>query len=97
MTYPELLLWSVAVVYLGLSGVATIRIYGDELSTALQKVWQLLFVWMLPIIGALVTIQLKRKHLERGEGRYPESQSVGDDFGFPREQGRRESSSTAED
>jgi hypothetical protein len=60
---------------------ASWRICADDLSTRLQQWAQFAFVWLVPIVGALVTLQLKRKELERGSGTYPGELDTPDDLG----------------
>ena len=61
---------------------ASWRIFRDDLSSRAQRWAQLGFVWFVPLIGALITLQLKKKEPERGTGQYREIPDAGDDFGY---------------
>jgi hypothetical protein len=65
-----------------LSTWATFRIAGDDLSSRNQRIAQTVFVWLLPILGAMLVLHLQRKELERGSGKYSEQPDPGDDFGM---------------
>ena len=67
---------------------ASWRIVADHLSSWQQRCAQLAFVWLVPVIGALVTLYLKREP-ERGSGTYREVPDAGDDLGYTA-QARRE-------
>jgi hypothetical protein len=56
----------------GLDIWASWRIFRDDLSSWAQRWGQLAFVWLVPLIGALVTLQLQKKEPERGSGEYRE-------------------------
>ena len=56
------------------------RVLGDELSSETQHLAQLAFVWLVPIIGALVTIQIQRKNVERFTGGTSGSRDIADDW-----------------
>jgi hypothetical protein len=61
-----------------LAVVATRRIMRERDSFG-RSAAQMAFVWLIPFIGPLVTIQLLRKEPERGSGVYPSEQSRLDD------------------
>jgi hypothetical protein len=67
----------------------------DDLSSLGQRIAQTAFVWLLPILGALLALYLKRTQLERHSGTYPEPPDVGDDFGIT-SAGRRHTNRTSE-
>jgi hypothetical protein len=52
----------------------------DNLSTPGQRVAQLAFVWLVPLIGAALTLHFKRIDEEPSEGRYREIPNPGDDM-----------------
>lgn len=58
---------------------ATFVIVRDSLSTTPQKIWQLLLVWLLPVIGALITLAMHRLADEPSR-RYRQPRDPGDDF-----------------
>lgn len=67
---------------------ATILVVRDSLSEPFQRIAQLLIVWLLPILGAIVVLAVHRS-AEKPSGKYREIADPGDDFGFPRHAGRR--------
>lgn len=60
------------------------RIVKDDLSTKLQRTAQVAFVWLVPLLGALLALHLLKKEPERSSGAYPEPPDVGDDYGYSR-------------
>ena len=76
---------AVAVCAIGLVGLnawATRAVLRDDLSSLAQRSAQIAVVWLFPVLGASLTLYLKRKELEPGAGRYGEAPDVGDDFGI---------------
>ena len=61
---------------------ASWRVLGDQLSSWQQRIAQLAFVWLIPFIGAFVTLQFKKDQPEQGTGTYREIPDAGDDFGY---------------
>lgn len=61
----------------------------DDLATQGQRVAQIAFVWLVPFLGALLTLHLKRKEAETSTGRYREEPDPGDDFGYSKPRHRR--------
>jgi hypothetical protein len=61
---------------------ATWRVLKDEFASSPQRLAQIAFVWLIPVVGALVTLQLKKREPERGSGTYRETPDPGDDFGY---------------
>jgi hypothetical protein len=55
----------------GLAVTASISIARDDSSDAAQKRKQWVFVWLLPLLGPIITLQLLRREPERSDGRYP--------------------------
>ncbi len=53
----------------------------DDLSSQTQRTAQILFVWLMPFLGALLTLHMKRADSEASEGRYRDNPDPGDDFG----------------
>src|SRR4051812_23449661 len=68
---------------------ATWLVFGDNLASWGQRLAQFAFVWLVPVIGALITLHLKRKEPERGSGTYREIPDAGDDHGYPGTVARR--------
>ena len=63
-----------------LNAWATWRILQDDLSSLGQRVAQTAFVWLLPFVGGLLAIYLKRRDLDPHSGEYSEPRDPGDDF-----------------
>jgi hypothetical protein len=81
---PELLFASALVaIVLWMNVKATMQILRDSLSEPSQRLMQLLLVWLLPILGAIIVFAVHRP-TERHPGKYRELPDPGDDFGFPR-------------
>ena len=64
---------------LALNVRASVVIARDALSERSQKVWQLALVWMLPIVGAILTLAIHRPS-EKPSRRYRRAPDPGDDF-----------------
>ena len=63
-----------------LSAWVTWRIIRDNLLSRGQRVAQVIFVWVLPILGPLLVLHLQRQHLATGSGRYSSEPDM-EDFG----------------
>jgi hypothetical protein len=63
--------------------LACYHVVQDELSSPGQKTAQIIIVWCIPIVGALLTLHLKRKQPERASGRYSEESDSENDFAYP--------------
>lgn len=61
---------------------ATRAVLQDDLSSQGQRAAQISFVWLIPILGALLTIHLRRKQLDPPSGFYREEPDPGYDFGY---------------
>lgn len=68
------------VALLALDVVATWKLVRDDLSSRRQKLAQLLLVWGVPLIGALVVLAVHRR-AEPPSRQYREALDPGDDFG----------------
>lgn len=55
----------------GLAVAASIRVEKEKPESAGQRLGQWLFVWLVPFIGPLVTMQLLRREPEHRAGEYP--------------------------
>ena len=62
-----------------LSVWASVKVVRDEFSERRQKVVQLVLVWLVPIIGALIVIGVHKKS-EKPSGQYREGVDPGEDF-----------------
>lgn len=65
----------------GLNIWATLRIIQDSLSERHQRIYQLLIVWFIPILGALIVIYVTRENLGKHSGKYAEGTEAGTDLG----------------
>lgn len=83
------LIFIVLLLLLPLNAWATRAVIRDALLSQGQRTAQIVFVWLVPLIGALLTLYLKRAELEPSSGRYREEPDPGDDFGHSRPKGRR--------
>lgn len=70
---------------------ASRRCWRDDLSSRGQRVAQVAFVWLVPLLGAALALNLLRKAPEGGSGRYDPEKDVGAEyvtgFGRPNEDG----------
>lgn len=74
-----LLLAFIAIVLLGLNVRATLLIARDTLSTSSQRLWQFALVWLVPALGAVITLAVHRP-VEKPSRRYRTQLDPGDDF-----------------
>jgi len=58
---------------------ATFAIARDTLSERSQKFWQLVLVWLLPLLGAIIALAVHRR-TEEPSRKYREPLDAGDDF-----------------
>jgi hypothetical protein len=64
-----------------LNGRATMVIVRDASSERYKKVWQLMLVWLLPILGATLTLAVHGP-TEKPSHRYRRTPDPGDDFAY---------------
>lgn len=50
--------------------VTSLRIARDDLGTVGEKIAQFLFVWLVPVVGAIFVFLLTRRNSEKGSGNY---------------------------
>lgn len=74
------LVLAILAVLLWLNAKATRLVARDALSAPGQKIAQLLLVWLVPVIGALVVLAVHRRP-EPPSRQYREQPDPGDDFG----------------
>lgn len=72
----------IALVLLSLNVFATFLIQRDEYSEKPQRLAQLLFVWLVPLIGAIAIWGLYRSE-EKSPGKYRDDLEPNDDFDPP--------------
>ncbi len=65
-----------------LNMLATRAILRDDSLPPTQSRAQIAFVWLVPLLGALLTLYLKRTESKAIPGGYPEETDTGDDSGF---------------
>lgn len=91
------LIFIVLLLLLPLNAWATQAVLRDALSSREQRIAQIVFVWLVPLIGALLTLYLKRAELEPPTGRYREEPDPGDDFSHSRPRTRRNNETSESD
>jgi hypothetical protein len=74
------LLIAVVAIPLWLNVKATLSITRDTFSEQPQKIVQILFVWLVPLVGAIVVLGVHRRE-ETSLGAYPVEKDMDDDFG----------------
>jgi hypothetical protein len=77
------LLIAIVAVPLWLNVKATLLVWRDSFCEKPQKVAQLLFVWFVPLVGAIVVWGVHRRD-EKPSGTYPAEKDPGDDFAVSR-------------
>ena len=65
-----------------LNARATYEIVQDDFSSRGQRISQIIIVWAIPLLGALLTLYFKRQQPEPASGRYRKEPDAVDDFGF---------------
>ncbi len=74
---------------------ATYAVVRDELSSQRQRLAQLALVWLVPFLGATLTLYFKRSQTEPPTGHYRETRDPGDDYAYSGK-GVRQSKETIE-
>lgn len=77
---------------IGIAGWVALNVYAsrrsirDELASPAQRIAQLLFIWLVPILGAIVTLAVLRNSPEPSRGTYRKEPDMGDQYvtGFGR-------------
>ena len=57
------------------------KVLRDEATSPKQRAGQVAVVWVVPLLGALLTLYLKRDQQEEASRKYREVPDPGDDFG----------------
>ena len=65
-----------------LNSWATYRIVRERIPSHLQRVAQFAFVWLLPILGAVLALSLNRQSSLPSLGRYPNDPERPEDIAF---------------
>lgn len=84
-TVARELIGSLVVVLVLLNAWATRAVLQDQPSSLGQRTGQVALVWLVPVVGALLTLYLKRRDAEAPVGRYREEPDPGDDFAMSRQ------------
>lgn len=84
----------ILVVLVLLNAWATRVVLRDDLASQEQRAAQIAFVWLIPFLGALLTLHMKRTAPERSFGRYSEPPDPGDDFGYSTRRHRKTDKAT---
>ena len=87
MSMELILLFALIGIVLWMDIKATMLILLDSLSEPLQRAIQILIVWLLPFLGAIIVFAVHRP-AEKHPGTYRDPPDPGDDFGFPRHSAR---------
>jgi hypothetical protein len=98
MSMPAELIFAIFLVaiVLWMDVKATMLVLRDLLSEPSQRLIQLLMVWLLPVIGAIIVFAVHRP-AEKHSGKYSEPPDPGDDFGYPRQSSRSRSNDGVDD
>jgi hypothetical protein len=73
-------------ILLGVAALLVLNIYAsrrsirDQLVSPTQRIAQLCFVWLVPILGAIVTLAVLRNTLEPSEGTYRKEPDLGEQY-----------------
>jgi hypothetical protein len=75
------ILLAILAIPIWLNAKASVLVLRDSLSEKQQKVAQLIFIWLCPLLGAMVVLVIHRKE-EKSSGTLPADKDVGEDFGI---------------
>jgi hypothetical protein len=84
------------VIVFGMNVKATVLVVNDPITEPQQRTMQLLLVWILPILGAIVVFAVHRP-AEKSSGKYKEAPELEEDIEFSRFGGRGRSHEGADD
>jgi hypothetical protein len=59
---------------------ASIKFYRDVFPSRNQRVAQIAFIWLLPILGAALILRLLRNESQQSIGKSPTETNVGDEY-----------------
>ena len=59
---------------------ASLQCFRDKFSTRAQRLSQIVFVWVVPVVGAVLALRLIRGEPERSSGTYQSEKDVGDEY-----------------
>ena len=66
------------VALIALNAYASRQCYRDAYSSRGQRLAQIAFVWVVPVVGAILALRLSRNELEQSTGAYRAEPNVGD-------------------
>lgn len=83
----EIILTIGVVVLVVLNTYASYQCYRDSISSLGQRLAQIIFIWVVPVIGAVLAIRLIRNEPEKGTGIHQAEKTTGEDYvtGFGRQ------------
>ncbi len=87
MSTEHIFVLVLAAVVLYMNFKATALVLRDGLCERSQRLFQLLLVWLLPVLGAILVFAVHRP-AEKPSGTYREPPDLGEDLGFSHHGGR---------
>ncbi len=76
------LIWLILAAVLALHVWVTLLVLRDGFSSKKQRIAQLFFVWLIPMVGAVLVMYFNRERLDSSNGKYREVPNPGDDHGY---------------
>ncbi len=76
----EIILLIGLVALIALNVYASRQCFQDTFSTRRQRLSQIIFIWVLPFVGAVLALRLLSNVPEQSTGAYREEPNMGDDF-----------------
>lgn len=76
----EIILTVGLVILVALNAYASYQCYQDSISTVGQRIAQITFIWLLPVIGAVLALRLIRNEPEKGTGNYQSEKTAGENY-----------------
>jgi hypothetical protein len=68
------------VALIALNVYASRQCFQDTFSTRKQRLSQIIFIWVLPFVGAVLALRLLRNEPEQSTGKFREETIMGDEF-----------------
>jgi hypothetical protein len=76
----ELILLIGLIALIALNAYATRQCYRDAGSSGGQRLSQIAFIWVVPVVGAVLALRLLRNEPEQSTGTYPAESNAGDEY-----------------
>lgn len=76
----EIILTVGLVILVALNAYASYQCYRDSISTVSQRIAQIIFIWLLPVVGAVLALRLIRNEPVKGAGNYQSEKAAGDNY-----------------